>query len=204
MYRKIIAVALLSLTFALPAVTGSPARFKVLIEGRALGAVDARALVIRDASALRAAWDELHRQSELSLFASPTLPVVDFKTHVVVFVRMEPQSDMDSSLEVTRVARRRARTLHGAQTVVTVEERVPETGCTMLRPLGHWAPFTLVQVEGTQEVVFKRVRKAIPCDEIPRIRPDSPARRNAAPNNGRHPKLLMEADDGRAEHSDGH
>src|SRR6266436_10031224 len=159
MYRKIIAVALLSLTFALPAMTGRPARFRVLAEGRALGAVDARALVIRDPSTLRAVWDELQTQSELSLGASRTLPAVDFKTHVVVFVRMEPQSDTYSSLEVTRVARRRARTGQSAQTVVTVEERLPETGCTMLGTRGHWAPFTLVQVEGSQEVVFKRVRK---------------------------------------------
>jgi hypothetical protein len=164
MYQKIIAGALLSLTFAWPAVTGRPVRFKLLAGGRATGEVDARALVIRDASALGAVWDEIHTQSELLFSVGRTLPAVDFTKHIVVFVRMEQQSGMDSSVEVTRVARR------GTQTVVTVEERFPEAGCMMLGPSGHWAPFTLVEVAGTQEVVFQRVRKAIPCDEIPRIR----------------------------------
>ena len=41
-----------------------------------------------------------------------------------------------------------------AQMVITVEESQLETGCVMLSLLQHVTPFTLVEVEGAQEVVF--------------------------------------------------
>jgi hypothetical protein len=109
MYGKIVVSMLLALASTLPAVPGRPTRFGVLAEGWQQGEADARELVIRDASSLHTVWDELHARPDQSPGSGTAAPKVDFTTHVVVFIRMETQSDTDSSVEVTRVVRERAR-----------------------------------------------------------------------------------------------
>lgn len=160
MYGKIVVSMLLALASTLP---GRPTRFRVLAEGWEQGEADAREMVIRDASSLHTVWDELHTRPEQSPGSAKAAPKVDFTTHVVVFIRMETQSDTDSGVEVKHVVRERARAGRNAQTVITVEESHREAGCSMIGIVRHVAPYTLVEVEGTQEVVFRHVMKAIPC-----------------------------------------
>ena len=172
MYGKIVVSMLLALASTLQAMPGRPTRFKVLAEGSKQGEADARELVIRDASSLQTVWDDLQAKSDQLPIRGTEVPKVDFKTHVVVFIRMETQSDFDSSIEVTHVVRERARVGRNAQTVITVEESQREAGCSMISVVQHVTPYTLVEVEGTQEVVFRHVQKAIPCTSyIPQAPP---------------------------------
>jgi hypothetical protein len=171
MYGNIVVRVLLALASALQAGPGKPARLRVLAEGRELGEADAREQVIRDAGTLRAVWDELRaRSGGFGPGSNMTLPEVDFKTHVVVFVRLGGYAE---GVEVTRVVSGRARGGRRAQTVVTVEEQHQEARCPSMLTIAE-VPYTLVEVAGTQEVAFRRIMKAVPCrgSVIPRAAPN--------------------------------
>jgi hypothetical protein len=171
MYGKIVVSMLLALAYTLPAVPRRSTRFRVLADGWERGKTDARELVIRDASSLHTVWDELHARSAQLPFSGTAAPNVDFTTHIVVLIRMETQSHMESRVAVKRVVRERAHMGQNAQTAITVEESQLETGCVMLALLQPVTPFTLIEVEGTQEVVFRHVKKAIPCSTYIPLRP---------------------------------
>ena len=174
MYGNIVVRVLLALASALqagPGGPGKPARLRVLAEGRELGEADAREQVIRDAGTLRAVWDELRaRSGGFGPGGGGRLPEVDFKTHVVVFVRLGGYAE---GVEVTRVVSVRARGGRRAQTVVTVEEQHLEARCPSMLTIAE-VPYTLVEVAGTQEIVFRRIMKAVPCrgSVIPRAAPN--------------------------------
>lgn len=167
MYGKTVVSMLLILVTIPPAISGRPTRFRVLDEGRQQGEADARELVISDASALSTLWDELHAKSDRSSGGGTAAPKVNFATHVVVFIQMEPHRDTDPRIDVTRVVKERARAGQNAETIVTVEETRRETGCSMIvsttQPKA--APYVLVEVAGTPEekIVFRHVQKEIPC-----------------------------------------
>ena len=171
MSGRIVVSVLLALASALQAGPAKPSRFRVLSEGREMGEADARGQVIRDADTLRTVWEELRARSNGFGPGSDTeLPEVDFKTHVVVFVRLGEYAE---GVEVTRVMSERARGGQKAQSVVTVEVQRQQARCPSLITIMQ-TPYTLVEVAGTQEVVFRRVTKEVPCRGgiIPRAAPD--------------------------------
>jgi hypothetical protein len=171
MSGKLVVSVLLALASALQAGPARPARFRVLSEGRETGEADAREQVIRDAATLRAVWEELRARSDGFGPGSETkLPEVDFKTHVVVFVRLGEYAE---GVEVKRVLSGRAQGGQKAQSVVTVEVQRRQAQCLSLITIMQ-TPYTLVEVAGTQEVVFRRVTKEVPCRGgiIPRAAPD--------------------------------
>lgn len=161
MYGKILVSVWLVLASTLPTPPGRAIRFRVLADGWEQGTADAREMVIRDADSLHTVWAEIHA----SAGRPAGDPKVDFTKHVVVFVRLETQSDTDTRVEVTRASRERGRAGQNVRTIITVEETRREAGCSMIVMADrHVTPYALVEVEGTQEVVFRHVVKALPCE----------------------------------------
>jgi hypothetical protein len=164
MFARIVVSIVLTLTSVVPAAPGKSTSFKVLAEGWQQGNADARETVIRDASSLQTVWDELHARPDQPPGSGPAVPKVDFTTHVVVLIRLEPQTDTDTRVEATRVVREAGRAGETAHKVVTVEEWHREAGCMMIGIIQHVTPYTLVEIAGTQEeVVVRHVMKEIPC-----------------------------------------
>ncbi|HZS48097.1 MAG TPA: hypothetical protein VFC63_23710 [Blastocatellia bacterium] len=78
-------------------------------------------------------------------------------------MRTKTQSGFEQGVRVKSLTTQRARTGNKTEIVVTVEEQQFESGCARLTLIQELTPYSLAEIDGTQEVVFKHVTKSIPC-----------------------------------------